>query len=91
VKDVVELKGEACCDGQPECVLIFDSRDCCGEITVIEESDSWREGMAVRVEFSDENKDDPRVCDEAVDLMLAPSKDLLCPEPEYESLVDTES
>ena len=60
-------------------------------MTVADASESCREGIAVLDELSDENKLDPLVCDDAVDLMLAPSSDLLCPDPEYESLVETES
>lgn len=46
-------------------------------MTVIEPSESWREGMAVRAELSEEKRLEPLVAEEAVERMLAPSKDLL--------------
>jgi hypothetical protein len=45
--------------------------------------------MAVLVELSEENKLEPLVAEEAVDLILAPSNDFLF--PPYESVVETES
>lgn len=44
-------------------------------------------GTAVREELSEENRLEPLVADDAVDLMLAPSNDLRCPE----SVVEVES
>jgi hypothetical protein len=58
-----------------------------GEMTE-NESGSPRGGTAVREELSDENKLDPLVAEEAADLMLAPSNDLLWP---FEESVETES
>ena len=79
---MVELNADGCWVGQPECELIFDSLECVGDMTVTEESESCRDGTAVLAEFSDENKLDPLVCDDATDFMLPPSNDLLCPDPE---------
>lgn len=42
----------------------------------MDESESCRDGMAVRAELSEEKRLEPLVAEEAVDLMLAASKDL---------------
>jgi hypothetical protein len=52
------------------------------------ESGSFRCGTAVLEEFSDEKRLEPLVAEEADDLMLAPSKDRLCP---FEESVEPES
>ena len=52
-------------------------------------SESCRDGIAVREEFSDEKILDALVADDAVDFILAASNDLR--RPPYESVVDTDS
>ena len=84
-KDVVELNAVGCCVGHPPWAS-FESRDADGVCTD-RLSESCRFGTAVREELSEEKRLDPLVADDAVDLMLAPSNDLLCPE----SVVDVES
>ena len=76
-KEVVELKPACCCAGQPEVVENLDKRELAGDI-IEKESESFR-GTAVLEELSEENILEPRVCEEAVDLILAASKDLLWP------------
>jgi hypothetical protein len=75
------------CDGQPEVVENLDKREVEGEM-IEYESVSFRGGTAVREELSDEKRLEPLVAEEAVDLMLAPSKDRLWP---FEESVETES
>ena len=86
---MVELNGEACWAGQPECELSFESLEWVGDKTVMDESESCRDGIAVLEEFSEEKRLEPLVAEDAVDFILAPSKDFLC--PPYESFVETES
>ena len=85
--EVVELKAGCCCAGQPEAVESLDKREVAGEM-IEYESESFRGGTAVLEELSEENKLEPRVAEEADDLMLAPSKDRLWP---LEESVETES
>ena len=82
--EVVELKADCCCAGQPEAVENLDKRELAGEMIECE-SESFLGGIAVLEELSDENRLDPRVAEE---LMLALSKDLLWP---LDESVETES
>lgn len=71
--EVVELKGACCCAGQPEAVENLDKRELAGEVMEYE-SVSFRGGIAVLEELSEENRLEPRVAEE---LMLALSNDRL--------------
>ncbi len=78
---MVELKGVTGWAGQPECEESLERRECAGDRTVMEESESCREGIAVLEELSDEKRLEPLVAEDAVDLMLAPSNDFRWPPP----------
>ena len=85
---MVELNAACCCEGQPDMVDILDNREPEGD-SMEKLSVSFLAATAVRDELSDEKMVDPRVAEEALDFMLAPSKDRLGP---FElSVVDTES
>jgi len=83
----LELKGEACCVGQPLWLAILPKREVEGDASDIESLDIF--GTAVREELSDENKLEFAVCAEPVDRMLTWSIDFLW--PFEESVVDNES